>query len=315
MTETAAEQVLLDGQVNHTIRANIYTPAGDVIGAIQVFHGLGEHSSRYARFAAAAIERGFALCVHDHRGHGQACELLGHLADKDGWHLLVDDAKVVHDHLLERFTGKPLVLLGHSMGSYLAQTFAMHYGAKLDGLILSASTWPQRIQLIPAMLIAWFEALRLGKRGKSPLLHQLGFGKFNKCFKPARTELDWLSRDENEVDLYVTDALCGGPYTNGLWLDLLGALYELGSDHALSRIRGDLPILITGGSDDPIGGERGMTKLAMHYAQTSHSRMSLKIYEGGRHEMLNETNRDEVTRDWLDWIGARLIHRAKESPA
>ena len=137
-------------------------------------------------------------------------------------------------------------------------------------------------------------------------MHKLGFGNYNKRFKPARTEYDWLSRDENEVDLYADDPLCGGPYTCRLWLDLLGALYELGSDHSLSRIRGDLPILITGGSDDPVGGEQGMTRLAMHYAQTSHSRVSLKIYEGGRHEMLNETNRDEVTGDLLDWIAGRF---------
>ena len=111
---------------------------------------------------------------------------------------------------------------------------------------------------------------------------------------------------EKEVDAYVADPLCGGPYTCGLWIDLLGGLFSIGSDHALGRIPGDLPILITGGSDDPVGGERGMTKLAMHYAQTGHSRMTLRLYEGGRHEMLNDTNRDEVTRDWLDWISARL---------
>ena len=306
MTDATPNEVQLDGESGHTIHAYIYEPSAEVIGVIQILHGLGEHSGRYRRFAAAAIERGFVVCVHDHRGHGESGRPLGYFGDSKGWHLLVDDAKRVHDHLLERYAGKPLVLLGHSMGSYVAQTFSMHYGAKLKGLILSASTWPQRLQLIPAILIARLVSLRYTRRGKSPLLHKLGFGNFNKPFKPARTELDWLSRDENEVDLYVSDPLCGGPYTCGLWIDLLGGLYELGSDHSLSRIRSDLPILITGGSDDPVGGEDGMTKLAMHYAQTSHSRVSLKIYPEGRHEMLNETNRDQVTGDWLDWIGSRF---------
>lgn len=305
MNDPVPEEIQLDGELGHKIHVYAYEPTAEVTGIIQVFHGLGEHSLRYGRFAAAAAERGLAVCIHDHRGHGQHSRSPGYFGDKKGWHLLVDDAKIVHDHLLERYAGKPLILLGHSMGSYIAQFFAMHYGAKLKGLILSASTWPRRLQLIPAMLIARIESLRYSKLGRSPLMHKLGFGNFNKPFKPARTELDWLSRDENEVDLYVNDPLCGGPYTCGLWIDLLGALYELGSDHSLSRIGSDLPILITGGSDDPVGGEDGMTRLAMHYAQTSHGRVSLKIYAEGRHEMLNEINRDEVTGDLLDWIAAR----------
>ena len=305
MTEMAPEHVLLDGQGGHTIRARLFEPDADTAGVVQIFHGLGEHSRRYDRFAAAAVQRGFAVCVHDHRGHGEHGQPPGFFADRKGWHLVIDDANVMHNYLLERYAGVPLVLIGHSMGSYIAQGFAMHYGAKLKGMILSASTWPQRIQLIPAMLIARIVTLSYGRGGRSPLLHKLGFGNFNKPFEPGRTELDWLSRDEQEVDKYANDPLCGGPYTCGLWIDLLGGLYEIGSDHALSRIRSDLPILITGGSDDPVGGEDGMTRLAMHYAQTSHSRVSLKIYPEGRHEMLNEINRDEVTGDWLEWIAAR----------
>jgi len=254
----------------------------------------------------AAISRGFVVCAHDHRGHGEHCGIAGHFADRDGWHLVVDDAHIAHEHIREQFPGLPIVMLGHSMGSYVAQVFAMHYGAKLSGLLLSGSMWPRRTKLLPAILLAWFESLRIGKRGRSALLDKLGFGNFNRRFEPARTEMDWLSRDEHEVDLYVADPLCGGPYTCGLWLSVLGALYQLGSDHALNRIPADLPILITGGSDDPVGGEDSMTRLIMHYAQTGHQRVTMKLYPDGRHEMLNETNRDEVTRDWLDWIAARF---------
>ena len=116
--------------------------------------------------------------------------------------------------------------------------------------------------------------------------------------------MDWLSRDEAEVDKYVADSLCGGPYSCGLWQDLIGGLFYVSSDRAVSHIPADLPILITGGESDPVGGDKGMTKLAMHYAQTSHQRLSVKIYPGGRHEMLNEINRDEVTADWLNWVAA-----------
>jgi alpha-beta hydrolase superfamily lysophospholipase len=300
------ETHLLSGKGDHEIGLRIWRPDGDISGVVQLLHGMGEHIDRYERFARAANQRGIVVCAHNHRGHGGPEPKAVFFADRDGWHLLVDDAHVVHQHVHEQFPDKRIVLLGHSMGSFVAQSFAMHYGAKLSGLLLSGSTWTSRLQAVPGILLARLEALRIGRRGTSTLLDKLGFGNFNKCFKPARTELDWLSRDEKEVDAYVADPLCGGPYTCGLWIDLLGGLFSIGSDHALSRIPGDLPILITGGSDDPVGGERGMTKLAMHYAQTGHSRMTLKLYEGGRHEMLNETNRDEVMRDWLDWISARL---------
>jgi alpha-beta hydrolase superfamily lysophospholipase len=105
------------------------------------------------------------------------------------------------------------------------------------------------------------------------------------------------------VDAYIADPLCGGPYTTGLWRDLTGGLLSITSDDALRCIPPDLPIMISGGGDDPLGGDKGMGKLALHYAQTGHQRLSVQIYPGGRHEMLNEINRDEVIGEWLDWIG------------
>ena len=286
----------------HDIHAQLWAPEGQASCIIQILHGLGEHSDRYARFAAGAVGRGFVVCIHDHRGHGSHCDELGHFADSGGWQKVVSDAELVNDFVQQQFAGTPIVLLGHSMGSYIAQTFAMQYGSRLSGLILSASTWPSRLQLAPAKLLARIEALRLGIHGKSELLDKLGFGNFNKPFEPARTKRDWLSRDEAEVDKYVSDPLCGGPYSCGLWLDLLGGLFDLASDKAVSRVPLDLPILITGGAHDPVGGDKGMTSLALHYAQTLHQSMKVKIYAEGRHEMLNEINRDEVTADWLDWV-------------
>ena len=288
----------------HNIHLQLWQADGDCSCVVHVLHGLGEHADRYSRFAASAAERGYAVCVYDHRGHGRFADEPGHFADADGWHKVNSDTELVHELLRERFRDLPIVLLGHSMGSYIAQTFAMQHGAQLSGLILSASTWPSRLQLAPAKLLAQIEAWRLGVRGKSALLDQLGFGNFNKQFSPARTALDWLSRDEAEVDKYVADSLCGGPYSCGLWQDLIGGLFYVSSDRAVSHIPADLPILITGGESDPVGGDKGMTKLAMHYAQTSHQALSVKIYPGGRHEMLNETNREEVTADWLNWIAA-----------
>jgi len=155
-------------------------------------------------------------------------------------------------------------------------------------------------------VLARIESWRIGIRGKSALLDKLGFGNFNRSFTPARTEFDWLSRDEAEVDAYIADPYCGGPYTCGLWRDLLGGLATIASDQALRQIRPELPILVTGGADDPVGGERGLSELAMHYTRSGHNRLTVKIYPLGRHEMFNEINREDFTVDVLNWIEKQL---------
>lgn len=286
----------------HEIRLQAWQPSEPAAHAIQILHGLGEHADRYARFAGAAVQRGYAVYCHDHRGHGANADQRGYFANADGWSLLAADAQTVHQEIAQRHEGLPITLLGHSMGSYIAQSFVIQHTPQLAGMLLSGSTWPSRALLLPGIALAKLEGFRRGAHQQSALLNRLGFANFNKPFHPARTEFDWLSRDDAEVDRYIADPLCGGPHTIGLWQDLLGGLLEISSDSALQRIAADLPILISGGDADPIGGDKGMTKLLMHYAQTGHQRIRIKLYAGGRHEMLNETNRDEVTADWLDWI-------------
>ncbi len=280
----------------------LWEPQGQARGVIQILHGLGEHAGRYERFARAAAARGYRVVAHDHRGHGPGARRRGHFAPAKGWTLLEIDALCVRDHIATLDPDLPVVLLGHSMGSYLAQYFAMHYGSRFAGLVLSGSGWPSRLRVVPGFVLAWLIRLTRGQVHNSSLLDTLGFGSMNRRFEPGRTAMDWLSRDEAEVDKYVADPLCGGPYTVGLWVDFLGGLLAVGSDTSLARIPADLPILVTGGSDDPVGGEAGMGELMLRLAQTQHSRLTLKLYPDGRHEMLNETNRDEVVRDWLDWI-------------
>ncbi len=130
----------------------------------------------------------------------------------------------------------------------------------------------------------------------------MSFGQFNKRFAPNRTEFDWLSRDEQEVDEYVADPLCGAPSGSRLWYDLFGGLLEISRESALRKVPTVLPILITGGELDPVGGAKALTRLAAEYEATGHENVTLKLYPGGRHEMVNETNRDEVTADILAWI-------------
>lgn len=297
-------QVALRAADGHDVHLQIWRPAEPATHVIQILHGLGEHADRYARFAGEATARGCSVYCHDHRGHGKHADQLGYFGRKDGWIRVVADVDLVHQDIRNSHPDLPIALLGHSMGSYIAQSFLIHHAPKIACLILSASTWPSRPLLLLASALARVEGWRLGAHRNSACLDRLGFGAFNKAFRPARTALDWLSRDAAEVDRYVADPLCGGPYTAALWSDLTAGLFRIASNSALQRISSDLPILITGGEHDPVGGDKGMGRLAMHYAQTGHNRLKVKIYPQGRHEMLNDSVRDTVTRDWLDWIFA-----------
>ena len=306
MSEPFGERFALESADEHTIHGTNWRPDGNVRAVIQIFHGLGEYHERYTRFARLAVEHDFVVVSHDHRGHGSNAPELGYFADQDGWQKLVDDGLIVAKYARASYSDVPIVLLGHSMGSYIAQAYTMQHPESINALILSASTWPDKRRLIAGHWLARFESKRHGRHGRSPLLHRLGFDDFNKPFEPARTELDWLSRDEREVDAYIADPLCGGPYTCALWVDLLGGLRTITNHAALQRIPAELPILMTGGSDDPVGGQQGIAALARHYKLMGHTHITARFFDGGRHEMFNETNRDEFCHDTLNWIERAL---------
>lgn len=288
---------------DHIIRISDWCPADGSapLAVIQVLHGLGEHTGRYARFAKACNDNRLIVVAHNHRGHG-AIEGFGHYADTDGWDKVIADVLQVRQHIAAQYPRLPVILLGHSMGSYIAQSFIMRHGGNNAALVLSASTLASRMELQFGRVVARTLALMSGRREISKHLNQMGLGKLNDNFNPCRTEFDWLSRDEDEVDQYIADPLCGGLYSNQLWCDLTGGILEITSMTALRSVRADLPILVMGGECDPVGGQAGMTRLADAYRSTGHNNLMLKIYPQGRHEMLNEINRDEVTADLIDWI-------------
>lgn len=283
--------------------------AGDSPRAvIQVLHGLGEHAGRYERFARACNAAGISVVAHDHRGHGIRKDDPAHglFADRNGWNRVLSDVLLVHESIVASARGVRLGLFGHSMGSYIAQSFTMRHPEHVDMLILSGSTFAKRSQLVAGNCLSTILAVATGKRRKSELLDKAGFGAFNRRFQPSRTDYDWLSRDTAEVDRYIQDPYCGGRFTNQLWRDLTGGLLEISSHQAVSRIPAGMPLHILGGEKDPVGGKVGLQKLADAYRDTGHKDVSLKIYAGGRHEMLNEINRDEVTRDIIDWMSGCL---------
>ena len=304
MTEADARGPVVEAADGHHSELTLWQPLAVPAGVVQILHGLSEHLGRYERFAEACRARGFAVIGHNHRGHGPHCagDSLGHFADRGGWDRVVTDVLAVQDFARRRWPGRPLILFGHSMGSYIAQCAVAREPAGFSALALSGSTSSDRRQVRAGRWLARLVMLVSGSRHASPLLHKLGLDSFNKRFAPARTEVDWLTGDEAEVDRNVADPLCGIPLSNRLWYDLLGGLLEATSIRTLRRIPGDLPILITGGEEDPVGGRRGMTRLAEAYAGTGHPNVTLKVWPKGRHEMLNEVEREAFTEFVLEWM-------------
>ncbi|HEY6519978.1 MAG TPA: alpha/beta hydrolase [Roseiarcus sp.] len=301
-----------DGQ---TLLGRRWLPEGPPRAVLQIAHGLTEHSARYARLAAALNMAGYAVYANDHRGHGPkaAAADLGHFADEGGWDKVVGDLWTLNRLIAAEQPGVPIVFLGHSLGSFLGRSFIARHSDALAGVALSGSSGKPPAIATLGRLIAREERLRLGKRGKSDPIFQLWFGEFNKPFKPARTASDWLSRDEKEVDAFVADPLCGFPFTTQLAIDVLDALPRVTSRKSLAAIRKDLPIYVFSGERDPVGAN--IKGLIQDLKAAGFTQLTTRIYPGARHETLNETNRDEVTRDliaWLDGIEPRPVNASKQ---
>ena len=303
----SCERRILEADDGHRILVECWQPDGEVGALIHIAHGLAEHATRYQRFALQCVEQGYVVVAHNHRGHGENClpDGLGHYADKRGWDKVISDMLLVQNDLRDRYPGKRLILIGHSMGSFIAQCFAMRHPDKIQALTLSGSTWPDRMQLQVGNLLATIAVWVYGRQAKSNFLNSMSFGGFNKRFAPNRTQFDWLSRDPDEVDKYIADPLCGADSSNQLWRDLTGGMLEISTAQAVASIP-DIPILIAGGAVDPVGGAGRMAALAQIYRANGHSDVTTEIYPDGRHEMLNETNRDEVTSDILQWCNSAL---------
>ncbi|MGA8446690.1 MAG: alpha/beta hydrolase [Roseiarcus sp.] len=290
-----------DGQ---SLLARRWLPEGRPRAVVQIAHGLAEHSARYARLAAALNAAGYAVYTNDHRGHGPkaAPADLGHFADDGGWGKVVGDFWTMNRLIAKEQPGVPIIFLGHSLGSFLGQGFVAEHSDALAGAVYSGSSGKPPAIAALGRLIARAERLRLGKRGKSQLIGQMWFGAYNKPFAPARTEFDWLTRDEKEVDAYVADPYCGFPFSTQLAIDVLDALPSLSSPQSLARIRKDLPIYVFSGERDPVGAN--IQGLIDALKSAGFTRLTTRIYQGARHETLNETNREEVTRDLIAWFDA-----------
>lgn len=295
----------LDTADGFPVHVHRWLPDGETKGIVQIAHGLAEHAARYEHVARALTDAGYAVYADDHRGHGRTIqndEDRGLFAEERGWATVLDDLHRLNARARADHPGVPAILLGHSMGSFLTQQYLFTFPDSIAGAALSGSNGPAGVLAEIGAVVARAERLRLGKRGRSKLLHTMSFGAYNKPFEPARTEYDWLSRDPATVDAYIADPECGWVATTQLWIDLLGGLRVIAERDRVATIPPGLPIYIFSGSLDPVGGAKGVAALVELYDQAGLRAVTSRVYEDGRHEMLNETNRDEVIADLLEWI-------------
>jgi alpha-beta hydrolase superfamily lysophospholipase len=274
---------------------------------VHIAHGMAEHAARYARVAEALVGAGYAVYANDHRGHGKTgAGELGWLGP-DGFRRAVQDLVQLLVFEKAENPGAPAVIFGHSMGSYMVQAFLIENGSQVRAAVLSGTGGKPPAIASAGRVVARIERMRVGARGVSGLLQSLSFDDFNKAFRPNRTAFDWLSRDEAEVDKYIADPLCGFPVSTQLWIDLLDGLGDIARPDRQAKVPRDLPIYVFAGSEDPVGARtKSVEQLLGAYGRAGVLDVAHKFYPGARHETLNETNRDEVTRDLVAWLDTHV---------
>ncbi|MGL5819910.1 MAG: lysophospholipase [Phycicoccus sp.] len=286
-----------------------WLPDGPARGVVQIAHGMAEHSARYARLGEALAAAGYAVYANDHRGHGRtgSDDEHGWLGETGGWAHVVRDLRTVTALVREENPGLPVFLLGHSMGSSLARAYAIEDSRDLAGLVLSGTAGDPGALGKVGLGIARAESRARGGRHVSAVMDRLMFGQYNRAFAPTRTGFDWLSRDRDEVDAYVADAKCGNTFTSGFFVDLVRGHAAVTDQRQVARVRRDLPVLLLAGDQDPVGARgKGVAQVRDQYLSAGLTDVTMTLYPGARHEVFNETNRDQVTADLLAWLDSHL---------
>ena len=294
-----------DGQ---QIFTTIYEPAAgqEIRGYVHLLHGMAEHSGRYAHFGQILSTLGYFVVTHDHRGHGKTAEAggkLGFFAYENGFERVVEDVHEITTHVRKTYALPRPILFGHSMGSFILRRFIQHNSNEVEAAILSGTGDTTPLHTIGHRLASVMSKVK-GADVESPLLNDLSFGSFNKQIPDAKTAFDWLTRDHTHVQRYIEDPHCGFIATHQFFADLTGGLLTINQTNQLTRIRRDLPILLLSGSHDPVGGKdaSGVFAVANKMQRVGLEHVAVFIFEGMRHEILNEVNKEHVYEVVTRWL-------------
>ena len=292
------------------IHAVEWLPESQVRAVLQISHGVSEYILRYEPFAEYLTARGFAVVGHDHLGHGQSVaegSARLYFGPKGSWNWVVDDIDQRRNLAKEKFPQVPYFLLGHSMGSFLARTYLIRYPGAVDAVVIMGTGQMPPAVIAGGMAVAAEEARRVGEDQVSPLVDKLSFGAYNKRFAPNRTNFDWLSLNQDNVDRYIADPLCGGNATIGLFREMLGGLSFIAKPKNLKRMNLNIPVLFISGEMDPVGDcGKGVQRANESFRKAGVRDVSLKLYPELRHEILNETCRETVYDDIYQWLAAKV---------
>ena len=295
---------------HNKIFTRLYEPDGEPKAVLQISHGMAEHSALYKPFCEYMAQRGFVVVINDHLGHGRSVTsgaLYGHFGEKGGLYNVVEDQRNLQSIMREKYPELPYFLMGHSMGSFIAREFAAAYGNSLTAVVfmgtsagISTAMWKAERTYLNMLKKA------KGARAKIPSLEKIATGPYNKKFKPNRTNYDWVTSKEEEVDRFVNDPLCGFPFTARAYAEMFDGLRGLYPEH-LSAMKKDIPVLLFAGDHDPVGSNGpGVRQVYEEIKAAGVQDVTLKLYEGGRHEMFNEINREEVYDDLIGWLNSKL---------
>lgn len=291
------------------IHAVEWLPEGEVKAVLQIAHGVSEYILRYAPFAEYLTERGFAVVGHDHLGHGGSVAPGGkamYFGPRGSWDFVVQDLERRRCLARETFPGVPYFLLGHSMGSFVTRTYLIRHPGKVDGAVIMGTGQMPALLVKGGLAVAKLEAARRGEENSSPLVMQLAFGAYNKLFAPNRTDFDWLSVNEENVDHYIAHPLCGGNPSIGLFREMLGGIGFITKQENVKKMDLHTPILFISGSMDPVGDcGKGVKKAYESFCAAGVQDVELKLYPELRHEILNESCREQVYEDIFHWLGTK----------
>ncbi len=290
-----------DGE--HNIHAVVWLPEGEVRAVVQLVHGICEYALRYEPFARFLTDHAIAVTGSDHLGHGQSVNDPSEYGFFTDWSHLVSDVRTLRLHMGGRFPDVPYFLLGHSMGSFVARTYLIDYPGSVSGCLLSGTAYysPAEVALGKA-LTAVGDPRKVNK-----VFYRLTIGAYNKAFAPTRTPADWICRDETVVDAYLADPKCNFPTKGGMNHAMMVGLGRVGDAKELAKMDKTTPIFLFAGDNDPVGAMGKGVRKVRELLRLAHCQdVSIKLYPGGRHEMLNEVNQDEVFADLLAWLEAHI---------
>lgn len=292
----------------HNIRYHVWFPEKEPVGVVQIAHGMSEYAKRYDGFARFLTEHGFVVCANDHLGHGgsvnEASEL-GYFAPKEGWETVVKDMHTLTGLMKKSYPGLPFFLFGHSMGSFLARAYTTWFGSELTGAVYCGTAGPMKGT---EMLLLAVDAAkhRHNEFYRSNTINKVAFGSYNKKIDSPRTGFDWLTRDNDIVDAYIADDKCGFVFTLNGFENLGRLLWFISQEKWFSTIRKDLPMLLIAGDADPVGNYGEGVKKVFNKLISYSAAARIRLYEGARHELTNELNREEVYQDVLDFFNTYI---------